>query len=201
MMEVFYSPIFHISQDKLLSLPLASRLQAGVEKYTDQRAKAESYGVRVLLQNALLQLGVAPDTVTLAFTEEGKPYFEGFPLYVSLAHSKSYLAVALGDEPLGVDVEDETAVRHPHQLAKRYLDEAAEWQVREAANPHLAFLYAFTRMEATVKQKEGVTLPMAKHHLNPIYYRTTLPLEEGKLAVLTAVGKPPFRTHKVDLLL
>ena len=201
MTELFYCPIFHISSEELLSLPLVDTLRAGVEKYTDQRARSESYGVRVLLQNALLQFGVAPDTVTLAFTEEGKPYLLGCPLYVSLAHSKGYLAVALGDEPLGVDVEDETAVRHPHQLAKRFLDEEGEWQVREAPNPHLAFLYAFTRLEATVKQKEGITLPLAKKHLNPIYYRTTLPLVEGKLAVLTAVGKPPFRAHKVDLLL
>ena len=198
MTEIFYAALPTYSASALREM-LPDSLVAGSEKYTDPSAKIRSLGVRVLLKEALLQMGVAPSAVSLVISPEGKPSLVGAPLFLSLAHSEHYLAVALGNEAVGVDVEEETAVRHPHQLAKRFLDEATARQVREADNPHLAFAVAFTRLEATVKQKEGVTLPFAKDHLASLYYRTLLPLPEGKQAVLTAVGTPAFRSHKVDL--
>lgn len=199
MTELFYSPIFHVSIADVFSLPLADTLQKGVEKYTDLGAKRESYALRLLLQKALFALGIFPDTLRLCFTDQGKPYFMGSSLFLSLSHSQSYVAVALSDTPCGVDVEDETAVRDPHRLAKRFLTEDAAAEVEKASNPALAFLSAFTRIEATVKQKDGITLPFAKQHLSPVYHSTELPLEEGKKAVLTAVGDPPFRVHQIEI--
>ena len=199
MTELFYSSIASVSFADVFSTPLADTLQKGVEKYTDPQARAESYALRLLLQKALPEVGISPDAVRLCFTEEGKPYFVGSSLFISLSHSKSYVALALSDTPCGVDVEDETSVKHPHQLAKRFFTEDMVSEVREATNPALAFLSVFTRMEATVKQKEGLTLPLAKDCLSPVYYSTKLPLGEGKKAVLTAVGDPPFCAYKLAI--
>ncbi len=39
-------------------------------------------------------------------TDKGKPYFEGFPLFFSVSHSKEYTAVAFCNEKIGIDLQD-----------------------------------------------------------------------------------------------
>lgn len=43
--------------------------------------------------------------ISILFTENGKPYIEGNPLFFSLAHSGNVALIALCDKPVGVDTE------------------------------------------------------------------------------------------------
>ena len=49
--------------------------------------------------------GVSPAEVALAHDEKGKPFCRNLPLSVSLSHSGPYIAVAIGQNAIGVDVE------------------------------------------------------------------------------------------------
>lgn len=51
------------------------------------------------------RLDVAPEAVPLVMDDEGKPSVEGDPLYCSLSHSGAWAVCAIGEKPLGVDVE------------------------------------------------------------------------------------------------
>ena len=43
--------------------------------------------------------------------EMGKPYLAGNPLYFNVSHSGEYLALAVSEKPLGVDIQGKKAIR------------------------------------------------------------------------------------------
>ena len=49
--------------------------------------------------------GLSPTEIEISHDEKGKPFCKGLPLSVSLSHSGAYIAVAVGQSPVGVDVE------------------------------------------------------------------------------------------------
>lgn len=60
----------------------------------------------LLLRRALgEQLGVRAEKAPLLWEDNGKPAVEGHELYVSVSHSGPWVLCALGEKPLGVDVE------------------------------------------------------------------------------------------------
>ncbi len=83
------------------------------------------------------EYGIAPDSLTLAYTDGGKPYFVACPVHFSLSHTPHIAVLAIGDSVVGVDAEPTSrkisaAVRH------RFLQDCepsfatAAWTVREA---------------------------------------------------------------------
>lgn len=50
-------------------------------------------------------VGKKPRDVSIAHDEKGKPFCPGTPVSVSLSHSGAYIAVAVGQNAVGVDVE------------------------------------------------------------------------------------------------
>lgn len=49
--------------------------------------------------------GLSPAEIEIAHDEKGKPFCKSLPLSVSLSHSGAYIAVAVGQRAVGVDVE------------------------------------------------------------------------------------------------
>ena len=56
----------------------------------------------------------------LAYSDNGKPYFENSDLLVNLSHSGNLLAVAISDEGLGLGVDIQLAPTDGQRLAKLY---------------------------------------------------------------------------------
>ena len=51
------------------------------------------------------RFGCPVESVVLARTERGKPYAVGLPVHFSLSHTGPWLALAVSDRPVGIDVE------------------------------------------------------------------------------------------------
>ena len=82
------------------------------------------------------------------YNEHGKPYIEGGP-YFSISHCKEGIAVAIDDQPIGIDIE---ALRHAEtDMIERTMNEE---EIRLIANsPQLTADREFTRLWT---QKEAV---------------------------------------------
>ena len=102
----------------------------------------------------LLSIGVAhtikpgnnQDIITreYRYNEHGKPYFEGGP-YFSISHCKEGIAVALDDQPIGIDIE---GIRHVDpDLIERTMNE----QERRMIQSDRDFTRLWTQKEAIVK--------------------------------------------------
>lgn len=62
-----------------------------------------------------LQINNLP-TGTVYFNDTGKPCFKDCPIFFSLSHTKGLCAVAVGDRPVGVDIECCRTNYNPHMV-------------------------------------------------------------------------------------
>lgn len=80
------------------------------------------------------------------YNEHGKPYLEGGP-YFSISHCKAGIAVAIGDQPIGIDIE---TIRHANEdLVERTMNEKERLGIRELGMREFTRLW--TQKEAIVK--------------------------------------------------
>ena len=90
------------------------------------------------------------------YNEYGKPFIEGGP-HFSISHCKTGIAVAVADEPVGIDIEH---IRTADQdLIERTMNADEIQLIANAdANADIAFTRLWTRKEAVAKwQGTGIT--------------------------------------------
>lgn len=89
------------------ALPLLSRYRRDKTlRYRYERGKMLSAGAGLLLDNLLRSRGLRERDMQYVEGEHGKPAFELYPeLHFSLSHSGNLVACAIGEIPLGVDVQ------------------------------------------------------------------------------------------------
>ena len=99
----------------------------------------------LMLEERLRVMGYGlPD---FQYNEHGKPYIEGGP-YFSISHCKEGIAVAIDDQPIGIDIE---AIRHANEdLIERTMNEEERVGMDDRK-----FTRLWTQKEAVVKA-EGV---------------------------------------------
>lgn len=121
----------------------------------------------------------------------GKPELKGIDrVHFNLSHTKLAIAVAIGDRPVGVDVE---GFKHPTQSLLEYTMNASEVQrVQQATHPEQEFATLWTQKEALFKYTgTGINSTIKELLSNPpqgIIMESSLNLEHGY--ALTIVREP-----------
>ena len=112
-----------------------------------EQGRLQQLAAGLLLRYALQQAGVDLMTVRVEKNEHGKPMMDG--LFFNISHSGDYIAVAIGDSPVGIDVETKT---DPDlKITERFYSEEEQRVVRTAEDPEKEFRRLWTRKEAYVK--------------------------------------------------
>ncbi len=80
------------------------------------------------------QCGIPLETIVLQRTERGKPYANGLALHFSISHSGDWVAVAVSDRPIGIDMEvlrpvDPRLSQRIGAAPERFFE---EWTAKEA---------------------------------------------------------------------
>lgn len=63
----------------------------------------------------------APQPLTVAYEPKGKPYILHVPWYYNLSHSGDYVALAISDAPVGIDIQQKRPYKD--SLVKRFFSE------------------------------------------------------------------------------
>ena len=95
--------------------------------------------------------GLSPAEIEISHDEKGKPFCKSLPLSVSLSHSGPYIAVAVGQSPVGVDVERKRKINL--SVSERWFrpeEHELLLSLPDAERP-LAFLRLWTLKEAALK--------------------------------------------------
>ena len=126
-------------------------------------------------------------TPSFLYNEHGAPYLPGGP-YFSLSHSKRGIAVAISDEPIGIDIE---AIRPLSEgLVQRAMNPQEQAQIAAAANPEQEFIRLWTRKEAYVKmQGTGIISDMHKILCDMLPVNWMEVIREDKGYICTIVEK------------
>lgn len=82
------------------------------------------------------------------YNQYGKPYLPEGPFF-SISHCKEAIAVAIGDLPIGIDIE---GIRHADMgLIERTMSTAEQAQIAEATSADRTFTRLWTQKEAVLK--------------------------------------------------
>lgn len=129
--------------------------QEKVRNMHKEADKVRSAGAGALLQYALEQAGIPKDRQIFDRTHLGKPFLKDFPqIHFSLSHGGDYAVCAVGNAPVGVDVE---LPRCTKEIAGRFFhrDELPETEDKDC------LLRLWTAKEAFVKALGGgLTIPL-----------------------------------------
>ncbi len=80
--------------------------QAAVRRYRFTSDRNRSLWAELFARWRLAEIaGCSPSEIEISHDEKGKPFCEKLPFSVSLSHSGPYIAVAVGQSAVGVDVE------------------------------------------------------------------------------------------------
>ena len=140
-------------------------------------------------------LNVTQDS-DLIYSEFEKPELADGQMFFSLSHAGSYAVLAVGEDPVGVDIEP---ILKPQVLPRKMLTaEEMKW-LEEHPSPE-AFCILWTRLESALKA-EGCGLALEKRGFSllsggsPWYWDTLI--HDGHL--LTCAGRAPLTVHTTIL--
>ena len=95
------------------------------------------------------------NTPSFLYNEHGAPYIEGGP-YFSISHCKHGIAVAIGEKPIGIDIEHIRTAKP--ELVAHTMNEKEQAQIWAADSPDVAFTCLWTQKEAVLKMRgTGIT--------------------------------------------
>jgi 4'-phosphopantetheinyl transferase len=142
---------------KKLFQSLTFERQIRIQRMRSLANRKQSLGAGLLLQMVLQKYGFSQEQITIG--SSGKPMCEG--LHFNLSHSGSLVICAVGDTPVGCDVEQ---VREaPRKLASRFFCEN-EKDYLNACDSDIydkEFYRMWTRKESYMKfTGEGIRLPL-----------------------------------------
>lgn len=167
------------SLETLLSLlPEARRFscEKDLNRFVSERRKLEWTSVRALLYSML------PEDKEIAYSPDGKPYLTDHSFFISISHTKGYVAVGLSSQvSVGIDIEQYG--QRVHKVFDRYIrpDEQAEAYQGDIT---WSLLLHWSAKEAIYKRMEDADADLRKLRLAHF-----VPQEEGVFQVQEFVTK------------
>lgn len=92
--------------------------------------------------------------ISIAKTDNGKPYINGLDINLSVSHSNEYIILAFSKNSIGVDIE-KIQSRDYLSLARRYFGEKEVQIIKEKG---LAYFYELWTMKEAYSKLKGVNL-------------------------------------------
>lgn len=188
-------------RERLAALP--PERQSRILAFRREEDRQRCAGAGLLLQWALEAHGVPPEEQRLTANACGRPELAGQDdLWFSLSHAGPWVVCAVGEHPVGVDVELPRA-GYAAVARRCFLPEEAE-QIRNETD----FLRIWTAKEAFLKALgRGLTLPLRSFRVeltpeeallhqsqSPIPYRLhEYPLPSGHICLCTSGPRPELR--------
>lgn len=149
MIDLYWDEVpesFCMSADKWLS---AYRREKLARLRVPSLAQA-SVGAELLLIRALKdRLGEIPLPLEIDCDKQGKPYLTDHEIQFNLSHSGRYAACALGEMPLGVDIQ--LLRSYSPELIRRCFTTAEQRMLMESPEPERTFVQLWTRKESLLK--------------------------------------------------
>ena len=118
------------------------------------------------------------------YNDYGAPYIEGGP-YFSISHCKRGIAVAVSENPIGIDIE---AIRtFSPDLMRKTMNEDEQLRITSSAIPEVEFIRFWTQKEALLKL-QGTGIISDLHHVlahtNDISWTEMINQEKGYICTI-----------------
>lgn len=118
-------------------------LACAEEKFKSESRRREWLAVRALLHSTQYKGD------TILYHDNGKPYFAGSNKHISISHTNEYVAIAISDYPIGIDIE--TISRNALAVVKAFLKPREIELLSDSENPGNEALCLWSAKEAAFK--------------------------------------------------
>ncbi len=165
MIKVYAADIENLPDPKECKAVMAGLSKNRIEKILRQKTvkgRKESLGAGLLLKKVLERYGLSDEQIVV--DDNGKPYIEG--VHFNLSHTKGMAICAIGEKPVGCDIEYQKDVTEA--VAKRYFSEKENDYLRsfEGTDYHKVFLRIWTMRESYIKMTgEGLRVPFKQYEI------------------------------------
>ena len=123
-------------------------------------------------------------TPTFLYNDYGAPYIEGGP-YFSISHCKTAIAVAVSENPIGIDIE---AIRtFKPELMRKTMSPAEQQRITSSATPDQEFIRLWTQKEALLKLQGPGIISDLHHvltHAQDVSWTEISPLDKGYICTI-----------------
>lgn len=118
------------------------------------------------------------------YNDYGAPYIEGGP-HFSISHCKRGIAVAVCENPIGIDIE---AIRSfKPELMRKTMNEDEQLRITYSAIPEVEFIRFWTQKEALLKL-QGTGIISDLHHVlthaQDVFWTEISPLDKGYICTI-----------------
>jgi 4'-phosphopantetheinyl transferase len=118
------------------------------------------------------------------YNDYGAPYIEGGP-HFSISHCKRGIAVAVSENPIGIDIE---AIRtFSPDLMRKTMNEDEQLRITSSAIPEVEFIRLWTQKEALLKL-QGTGIISDLHHVlthaQDVFWTEMSPLEKRYICTI-----------------
>ena len=118
------------------------------------------------------------------YNDYGAPYIEGGP-HFSISHCKRGIAVAVSENPIGIDIESIRTFKP--ELMRKTMNEDEQLRITSSAIPEVEFIRFWTQKEALLKL-QGTGIISDLHHVlthaQDVSWTEISPLDKGYICTI-----------------
>jgi len=146
-MLVYYMDVSELNINQT-QYPVSSGRLEKTARYIHQKDKKLSIGAELLLNYSLIQIGIFNPVIN--HDNHGKPFLKNYPqVHFNLSHSEDYVACALSDSPVGVDIEH---IHHADlNIARHYFFGSEYQRIQNSPNKQRTFFEFWVLKESYMK--------------------------------------------------
>lgn len=166
MLRIWYTQLpedFRCDEDRV---PLSVYRKEKLQKLRSVQARRQALATEILLNQAVREL--CPDArlpLDIRAGESGKPFFVSLPFCFSLSHSGRFVACAIADHEIGLDIQQHSTLHE--SLVRRFFSEAEQRFIRESLDRDAAFTAIWCLKESYLKATgEGLSGPLSDFSLD-----------------------------------
>jgi 4'-phosphopantetheinyl transferase len=118
------------------------------------------------------------------YNDYGAPYIEGGP-HFSISHCKRGIAVAVSENPIGIDIE--TIRTFSPELMRKTMNEDEQLRITSSAIPEVEFIRFWTQKEALLKLQGTGIISDLHHvlaHIQDVFWTEISPLDKGYICTI-----------------
>ena len=119
-------------------------------RYRQERDQRLCIAAYRLLQQALLKEYSIEELPQFIYNQQGKPLLDGHPdIHFSMSHCRKAVAVAVNDQPVGIDIE--TTDQYSEEVARHAMSEDEMRQILSSPHSAVVFTRLWTMKESLYK--------------------------------------------------
>lgn len=137
-------------------MDISEQRMAQTMKFKHELGRRQCVASYLLLKEALSSEYGIEENPLFDYLEGGKPVLRNNPdIHFNISHCRIAVAVAVSDEPIGIDIE--TIRPYKDDLARHVLSDSEYESVVSSSKPDVEFIKLWTRKEAVLKLSgEGI---------------------------------------------